>query len=500
LESLVIPPLFLENISRLLGEQAAAFQSCYQEPPIAGLRVNTLKVDPAALLSRLPYDLRPLPWSPAGYQLVQPAEIAPDDPNPVPLAPGKHAFHAAGLYYLQEPSAMAVAALLDPQPGETVLDLCAAPGGKTTHLAALMADEGLLVANETHPKRVWELAENLERWGVHSTIITNENPPKLAEHMVAFFDKVLVDAPCSGEGMFRKSAAARRDWSPALTVTCSLRQSAILDSAALLLKPGGVLAYSTCTFNPLENETTVARFLKRHPDFELLPVQPCSGFSPGRPDWVAAEDSLPELSFAVRIWPHLGPAEGHFVALLRRVSSSSPISIPKPQKKPLKARKSATQSGHRSLGLSLPHLLPEFLNFCQQNLQPSGFSQSDVERLLLKGAYLYLQPAIQPDLAGLRLIHPGLWLGSLSAGKASARLRFEPSHALAMSLRIEQAQRCLDFASDSPQISAYLRGETLNWEGEDGWVLLAVNGYPLGWGKSVRGLVKNYYPRGLRRV
>ncbi len=395
---------------------------------------------------------------------------------------------------------MAVAELLDPQPGETVLDLCAAPGGKTTHLAALMADQGLLVANETHPKRVWELAENLERWGVHNTIITNETPPRLAEHLGGFFDKVLVDAPCSGEGMFRKSAAARRDWSPALTVTCSLRQSAILDSAALLLKPGGILAYSTCTFNPLENETAIARFLKRHPDFELLPVQPRPGFSPARPDWVAAEDRLPELSRALRIWPHLAPAEGHFVALLRRVSSSDPISVPKSPIKPLKARKSIPQPGHRSSEASLPHLLPEFLNFCRQNLQSPGFSQSEVERLQLAGAYLYLQPAIQPDLAGLRLIHPGLWLGSLSAGKSSARLRFEPSQALAMSLRSEQVQRCLDLPLDSPQISAYLRGETLNWEGEDGWVLLAVDGYPLGWGKSVRGLVKNYYPRGLRRV
>ena len=175
---------------------------------------------------------------------------------------------------------MAVAELLNPRPGEAVLDLCAAPGGKTTHLAALMGNQGVLVANETHPKRVWELAENLERWGTHNTIITNESPPRLAERLSGFFDKILVDAPCSGEGMFRKSEAARRDWSLEHTLHCAQRQLAILDSAAQMLKPGGLLAYSTCTFNPLENEATVARFLKSHPDFEILPSPPLYGLFP----------------------------------------------------------------------------------------------------------------------------------------------------------------------------------------------------------------------------
>ena len=310
---------------RLLGEQADAFQASYLQPPVAGLRINTLKIAPGELRRRLPYHLKPLPWTQSGFQLAEAADDPSGSPGLAPalLPPGKHVYHAAGLYYLQEPSAMAVAELLNPRPGEAVLDLCAAPGGKTTHLAGLMDNQGLLVANETHPKRVWELAENLERWGARNTIITNESPARLAERLGGNFDKILVDAPCSGEGMFRKSESARRDWSPEQIVYCAQRQTAILDSAAQMLKPGGLLAYSTCTFNPLENEGALARFLKSHPDFEILPVDPLPGCAQGQPGWLPPEDSLPELAHTLRIWPHLASGEGHFVALLRRNSDQS---------------------------------------------------------------------------------------------------------------------------------------------------------------------------------
>lgn len=479
---------------RLLGEQADAFQAGYLQPPVAGLRVNTLKAGPGLLRARLPYHLQPLPWSQSGFQLVETVGVQSQISDLVPVAPGKHVYHAAGLYYLQEPSAMAVAELLNPQPGEAVLDLCAAPGGKTTQLAALLGNQGVLVANETHPKRVWELAENLERWGTRNAIITNESPQRLAERLSGFFDKILVDAPCSGEGMFRKSEAARRDWSPDQIIHCAQRQSAILDSAARMLKPGGILAYSTCTFNPLENEITVARYLKSHPDFEILPIQPCSGFSPGRPDWVSSADSLPELARAVRIWPHLAPGEGHFVALLRCNSSRLLTTVPRARKPSAKKRNSAQESGRQLL-------LQEFQNFCQQNLRtPHPFSEADTVNPSLAGAYLYHIPASSPDLAGLHVIHPGWWLGAFSSGAGKARSRFEPSHALALGLRRDQAQRCLDLPAGNPAILAYLHGETLLWGEDDGWVLLAVDGFPLGWGKSVRGQLKNFYPRGLRWV
>jgi NOL1/NOP2/sun family putative RNA methylase len=517
LEFPAIPALFLENMRRLLGEQADAFQASYWQPPVAGLRVNTLKIASDDLRQRLPYHLKPLPWTQSGFRLA----MAEDDPAQSPgsattlPAPGKHVYHAAGLYYLQEPSAMAVAEMLNPGPGETVLDLCAAPGGKTTHLAALMDNQGVLVANEMHPKRVWELAENLERWGARNTIITNESPPRLAERLGGYFDKILVDAPCSGEGMFRKSESARRDWSPEHTVQCAQRQTAILDSAVQMLKPGGLLAYSTCTFNPLENESTLARFLKSHPDFEILPIDPISSCSPGQPGWVPPEDYLPELAHAIRIWPHLAPGEGHFVALLRRNSDQPATTVSLTRGSTSKARGKVRTSVKQSSGQMQPggqmqpHMrtilrnqwLPEFQNFCQQNLQTTAnLAEVDAGHLSLTGAYLYQLPANAPDLTGLKVIHPGWWLGAFYAGAGQARLRFEPAHALALGLRIEQAQRCLDLESGSPQVSAYLRGETLAYEGEAGWVLLAVDGFPLGWGKSGRGQVKNFYPRGLRRV
>jgi len=483
---------------RLLGGQATAFQDCYLRPPMAGLRVNTLKVAPDALRARLPYNLKPLPWSPSGFLMEESSvRLQPFEPASAAVSPGKHVYYAAGLYYLQEPSAMAVAELLNPQPGEAVLDLCAAPGGKTTHLAALMGNQGLLVANETHAKRVWGLAENLERWGTHNTIIPNESPQRLAEQWSGFFDKILVDAPCSGEGMFRKSEAARRDWSPDQTIRCAQRQAAILISAAQMLKPGGVLVYATCTFNPLENETTVARFLKSHPDFEILQFQPFLGFSPGQPGWLPPEGRLPELARAVRIWPHLAPGEGHFVALLRLNSANEPTMPPHTHKRPAKRHRIAQGSGNPPD----ERMLAEFQNFCQQNLQaPALFSPPDAGRLNLAGTYLYQAPAEAPDLTGLNIIHPGWWLGTFYSGTSKTRLRFEPSHALALGLRIEQARRCLDLAAGSPQVRAYLRGETLDWSGEDGWLLLAVDGFPLGWGKSVHGQVKNFYPRGLRWV
>jgi NOL1/NOP2/sun family putative RNA methylase len=488
---------------RLLAEQADAFQASLLQPPVAGLRVNTLKVAPHSLRECLPYNLIPLPWTQSGFQLAEAADVQPEQPSSAraPVPPGKHAYHAAGLYYLQEPSAMAVAELLNPKAGETVLDLCAAPGGKTTHLAALMDNQGVLVANETHPKRVWELAENLERWGACNTIITNESPPRLAERLSGCFDKILVDAPCSGEGMFRKSEAARRAWSLENIVHCAGRQLAILDSAAQMLRPGGLMAYSTCTFNPLENETTIARFLTSHPDFEILPIPLSLPFSPGRPDWLPPEDRLPELAGAVRIWPHLASGEGHFVALLRQKSERHPAMVPHTNNQSARGRRSARASVDQPAGPMLKHWLPEFQNFCQHNLcDPDPFHQLDVGHLRLAGAYLYRLPAKAPDLTGLNVIHPGWWLGAFYSGSGKAGLRFEPSHALALGLQVGGVQRCLDLPVNSPQVNAYLRGETLDWAGEDGWVLLAVDGFSFGWGKSVRGQLKNFYPRGLRWV
>jgi 16S rRNA C967 or C1407 C5-methylase (RsmB/RsmF family) len=234
---------------------------------------------------------------------------------------------------------MAVTLLLNPNPARRILDLAAAPGGKSTHIAARLAGQGVLVANEVHPKRVWALAENLERWGARNAIVLNEGPERLADHLAGHFDGVLLDAPCSGEGLFRKNPAARLEWSPALVDGCARRQDALLAKAAKLVRPGGVLVYSTCTFSPEENEGVVSRFLRDHSEFELASTVRLPGFQPGHPEW--APDRGPDaLRRAIRIWPHIGPGEGHFAAVLRREitrrlrSGRASTPVPAPSRRP----------------------------------------------------------------------------------------------------------------------------------------------------------------------
>ncbi len=479
---------------QLLGGDFVKFLGCYTQSPSSGLRLNTLKV---GALEQITQGLDPVPWCPSGYviyplpggitnrsvfahEVGKNSDMVSSPPDVGTL--GRHPYHAAGLYYLQDPSAMAAAEILAPQPGERVLDLSAAPGGKSTHLASLMANQGLLVANEIHPQRVWELAENMERWGASNAAITSETPERLAVHFGAFFDRVLVDTPCSGEGMFRKSEAARRDWSPELVQSCALRQSLIMEQAARLVRPGGRLVYSTCTFNPNENEAVVSRFLDRHHDFELLEVERAPGFEPGRPDWLPAEMSATalylELRGAVRLWPHSSPGEGHFIALLHKVGD---IDFPASE---VRQKVIKVESNVRRI----------FSDYCQASLN----IDFDPARLSKVGSYLYQLPEGLPRLGSLKVIHPGWWLGKIKTVKDGHSRRFEPSHALAIGLKAEAARRSIDLPVLGTEVQSYLRGETLISQGEDGWVLVTVNGFPLGWGKRARGIIKNYYPRGLR--
>ncbi len=509
-----LPAAFLARMTRLLGDEFPAFLASFDAAPSTGLRVNTLKITPEQFRALLPWELAPVPWCPAGFTVTGDG------------GPGKHPYHAAGLYYLQDPSAMAAAEILAPQPGERVLDLAAAPGGKATHLASLMTNEGLLVANEIHPQRAWDLAENLERWGARNVAITNEAPERLAERFGDFFDAVLVDAPCSGEGMLRRSEAARREWAPELIGGCSLRQAAILEHAAGLVRPGGRLAYATCTFAPEEDEGTVTRFLRDHPEFELAEPPRHAGFAPGRPEWMAewlgqetghsneewgagrlgrgtgrsneewgagrlgrgtghsnadrqlgpvSDRARSDLSRAVRLWPHLAPGEGHFIALLhKRAAGIAPGGSPR---------------AWRPARLPRP-VEAAYREFCTENL----VTVPAAERLALVGSYLYALPPDLPDLTGLRFLHPGWWLGAIKGS------RFEPSHALASALRAVDARRAASLAADTPELLAYLRGETFRNPGENGWLLVAADGYPLGWGKRVNGVVKSKYPKGLRRA
>ena len=456
-----IPTVFLKRMESLLGDEYADFLSCYDRHPESGLRVNTLKLTSVEFRQLSFLELSPVAWCPAAFHIPENAQ------------PGKHPHHSAGLYYLQDPSAMLAAEALAPAPGERVLDLAAAPGGKSTHLRALMQGQSILVANEIHPRRVWELAENLERWGADNTIITNERPERLADRFGAYFDKVLLDAPCSGEGMFRKSEAARLAWSPALVESCARRQVALINQAARLVRPGGCLLYTTCTFSAEENEGVIAAFLESAPNFELTEFTRQSGFAAGYDAWsntTQAVSATTDMKQTVRLWPHRIRGEGHFLALLKRTDRGQPRGERRRQADDLSAE--------------ARRLFGEFISTSLKSWDREG-------TIVQRGAYLYKLPPHSPDLKGLHVIHPGLWLGTLKKN------RFEPSHALAMSLRPEQAVRVMDL--DEAQALAYLQGQSLVSDNPaTGWTLLTFDHYPLGWGKCSQGTVKNYYPHGLR--
>ncbi len=329
-----IPPLFLERMSRFLGEEYPAFADSLKAEPKSGLRVNTLKLSPDEFGEITPVEVgEKVPWCSSAFILP-----------PSDFRLGTHPYHLAGLYYLQDPSAMSPAELLMNAPfdnaqeppfgfrsasaqGLRVLDLAAAPGGKTTHLAALMRGEGLLVANEIKNKRVGHLAMNVERWGAGNVVITNESPERLADHFGAYFDRVLVDAPCSGEGMFRKDMGARADWSPEMVNGCAARQKNILHVAAKLVRPGGYLLYSTCTFAPEEDEGVIAQLLDDFPEFDVLELPQFPGFMTGKPEWLetlrSAQGDMAKLSGAVRLFPHRLAGEGHFACLLRKQAGAA---------------------------------------------------------------------------------------------------------------------------------------------------------------------------------
>ncbi len=444
-----LPPLFLQRMAAWLGPEFPAFLEALQAPHPTGLRVNSLKISPEAFSARSPFPLQPVPWCPEGF--VVPEATA---------RPGIHPYHEAGLYYLQDPAAMLAAPLLAPQPGEWVLDLCAAPGGKTTHLAARMQNRGVLVANEIHPRRVRALAENLDRCGVTHAMVLNETPDRLAARWKGLFDRVLVDAPCSGEGMFGREEAAARDWSEETVRGCARRQSAILDAAAPLVRPGGYLLYATCTFAPEENEGVISRFLRDHPDFDLTDVPEAIGDT-GHPEWVGETEV--RLGRAVRLWPHRGPGQGHFYALLRRAGDERPHH-PRPRTR-------------------LPGRMRALYNeFVQQALR----GPLPDEDLLVLGNHLY-RAVLPPKMwEGLRVFRPGWLLGQVE-GTA-----FVPFRALASGIRPEAAREVYRLELTDPNLAAFLRGETIPGPSVSEWVLVTVEEFPLGWARATR--------RGLRRA
>ena len=429
----MLPQEFLDRVKKQLGEEYPAFLESLERPRAVALRFNPLKGD----APNMSFVKEPVPWEKYGYYY---------DPE---ARPGLHPYHEAGVYYLQEASAMSAVALLDPQPGEKVCDLCAAPGGKTTQIAGRMLGDGFLLCNEINPKRAKILSRNIERMGVANALVTGEHPARLAEKYPGYFDRVLIDAPCSGEGMFRKEEAAVTDWSQETVEMCAHRQGEILQSGAALVAPGGRLVYSTCTFAPEENEQAMEKFLASHPEFSLEEVS--------APWFTKVGTGM------FRLWPHKLLGEGHFVAVLRKAGSEeTDISTENGGKLPKEWLVFA-----KELGIDLP-----------------------AGKLITFGQSLFWAPEEIPAIKGVKVMRPGLELGELKKD------RFEPAHALALWLK--GAKNTLSLDPESPQMAAYMRGETLPCDCR-GWTLVKAGNFTIGWGKADGKVLKNHYPKGLRR-
>ncbi len=456
-----LPIEFEEKMRNLLGDEYDSYLSCYEEPRHYGLRVNTNKITTEEFLKIAPWPLRPIPWIENGFfydgESIQPA---------------KHPYYFAGLYYLQEPSAMTPANRLPIQPGDRVLDVCAAPGGKATELGAKLKGEGLLVANDISNSRAKGLLKNIELFGIGNMLVLSEEPGKLVEYFPEFFDKILIDAPCSGEGMFRKDKKMVKAWEEHGPEFFAKIQRSIITQAAQMLRPGGLLLYSTCTFDSLENEQTIEYLLSEFPEFIICDMEGYDGFSKGIPK--AGVTNNTDLTKTVRIFPHRMEGEGHYLALMKK-GEAHPLKV--------ECGKTSSKKG------KLPEELEEFFKNVSWDL--------DVNRLDIHGERVYYMPMGLPNLKGIRFLRTGLLLGELKKN------RFEPSQAFAMCLKKEEYRHIIDLSVSDERVIKYLKGETLDVEDcvgvkEKGWYLLCVDGYPLGFGKLANQTLKNKYLPGWR--
>ena len=469
-----LPVDFARSMRDMLKNEYDAFIATYENAPLSALRINTRKSDVREIVrllnnnegAEIPGNIF-VPWENSGIYYNDTA-VSPDwrDGFLSTASPGKSPYHAAGLYYIQEPSAMLPATLLDADDlSFRVLDLCAAPGGKTTQIADKMRGRGLLIANEISSGRARILSENIERMGVANAVVISADPKDISERFEGFFDRVLVDAPCSGEGMFRKRPEVIGEWSLENVRICAERQSYILDCAANMLKRGGRLVYSTCTFNDKEDEGSVNDFLSRHPEFSL-------------------EGDVH------RIYPHKERGEGHFGAVFVKEGESFDVRLPKL----LQPEKSIRKEEYGP-----------FLDFARKVLTRDGIrhifgvdKESEIAAaggiFIMFGEQLYYAPGDTPKLKGLKVLRPGLHLGRIIKG------RFEPSHALALFLAPSDVKITYELMDGYDK---YLRGESINVPAErtvkNGWTLMLISGYSLGWGKASGAVIKNHYPKGLRK-
>ncbi|ABX43152.1 Fmu (Sun) domain protein [Lachnoclostridium phytofermentans ISDg] len=482
-----LPEDFKKRMQEMLSDEYEAYEKCYEEKHRGGLRINTLKLKNEEFEKISPYEIKQVPFIPNGYYYQEKEQ------------PARHPYYFGGLYYIQEPSAMTPASLLPVEPGDKVLDLCAAPGGKSTELAAKLQGKGVLVSNDISNSRAKALLKNIELFGVRNPVVISEAPAKLVNTFTGYFDKILVDAPCSGEGMFRKSPSIIKNWEQYGVDYYNKLQKEIILLAVKMLKPGGYLLYSTCTFSTEENEGTIKFLLEEEPDMEIVPAiwnslenQPdyplrgedkdrlenmknrnnvsYKGFDFGKPEWV---DGPKELVHTLRLWPQRIEGEGHYVALLRK-KETAPSSIHEPYQIPAKETKQISE---------------EAKEFFQKINFPI-----DINRITVREDRLYLLPEDLVDLKGLRILRSGLLLGEMKKN------RFEPSQALASALKASEYDNIYNLSSKDEDVIRYLKCESIEIKKEckDGWLLVCVDGYPLGFGKYSKGNFKNKYLPGWR--
>lgn len=455
-----LPLRFEEKMRELLNGEFPDYIACYDEPRYYGLRVNTGKISVEEFKRICPFKIRPVPWISNGFYYDGDTTF-----------PSRHPYYFAGLYYLQEPSAMTPASRLPVRPGERVLDLCAAPGGKATELGARLLRDGVLVANDLSSSRAKGLLKNIEVFGIGNVLVLSEEPGKLKQYFPEYFDKILIDAPCSGEGMFRKDRKMLKAWEEHGPEFFSPIQRNIILQAAELLRPGGMLLYSTCTFDARENEQVAEHLLRSFPEFSVVPVEGYEGFSEGRAELTeSGEESVRDT---VRIFPHKMHGEGHYVALFKKGGFRA------------EDKRTGSGAGRRKL----PDELSEFLEDVSVSF--------DASRIDIRGERVFYMPEGLPDVRGIRFLRTGLLMGELK------KRRFEPSQALAMFLKKDEYKKVIDLKSEDERILKYLKGETIDTEDisgkkDKGWYLVCVDSYPLGWGKLSGGVLKNKYLPGWR--
>ncbi len=514
-----LPERFLDSIREMLGEEMDDFLAGFAKPRRYGLRVNTSRISGEEFERISPFSLRKIPWIPNGYFY--------DESD----RPAAHPFYAAGLYYLQEPSAMTPASRLPIEQGERVLDLCAAPGGKATELGARLEGTGQLVANDINQARARALLRNLELFGIRNILVTSEAPYTLAEKFPEYFHKIMVDAPCSGEGMFRKNPAVAQAWMEKGPEYFSRLQKEIIVHGADMLLPGGKMIYSTCTFSPLENEAVITHLLEQRPDMRVIPMEDYEGFSHGLTSYLE-ERYDPSCDLCRRIWPHRMAGEGHFLALLEKAEGkksglshrgmdddtptclSETVEIAEQgtkatdsktkKRKSRKGRKSEDtrkKRGQAGADMMTKEQRKDFEDFLSHIRE----GRPDPDQIEVRGEKVYYVSEKAYEGMGLHFLRNGVYLGDLK------KKRFEPSEPFALVFGRNAWDRCLDFVQDDKRLLNYRKGESFPVEDlisemeektgrrpENGWYLVTVEGYALGFGRLQGTILKNRYPSGWR--